>query len=124
MAAFMLMASIPDLLRAPQALAIFGHLGYPQYLLPFLGAAKSAGVAAALFPVGVRLKEWAFAGLTIDLVGALYSHMSVGDPVSRWLPAVIGLVLVASAYLLFRQRVAVAQPLAPAHAERRTTTHS
>jgi hypothetical protein len=107
MAAFMLLASVPDLLRAPGALAIFGHLGYPPYLLPFLGAAKAAGVAAVLFPVGARLKEWAFAGLTLDLVGALYSHLSVGDPVSGWLPAVIGLVLVSSAYVLFRRRMAI-----------------
>ena len=29
MAAFMLLASIPDVLRLPQAVSIFGHLGYP-----------------------------------------------------------------------------------------------
>ena len=30
MAAFMLMASIPDILRIPQAVDLFTHLGYPR----------------------------------------------------------------------------------------------
>ena len=47
-AAFMLLASIPDVLVAPGAVAIFQHLGYPTYLLPFLGIAKSANIGAAV----------------------------------------------------------------------------
>jgi hypothetical protein len=50
MAAFMLMASLPDVLRVPDAVAIFKHLGYPTYLLPSLGVAKTLGVIAVLFP--------------------------------------------------------------------------
>jgi DoxX-like family len=50
MAAFMLMASIPDILQIPQAVALFTHLGYPTYLLPFLGTAKTLGAVAVLVP--------------------------------------------------------------------------
>lgn len=103
MAAFMLMASVPDVLRIPQAVAIFGHLGYPVYLLPFLGTAKILGVIAVLAPGLRRLKEWAFAGLTFDVIGALYSNLSVGDPASAWMPAVIALVLIGGAYLSYRR---------------------
>jgi uncharacterized membrane protein YphA (DoxX/SURF4 family) len=102
MAAFMLLASIPDVLRLPQALSIFGHLGYPVYLLPFLGTAKTLGVIAVLIPAFQRLKEWAYAGLVFDVIGALYSHLSVGDSPSGWMPALIGLVLVGSSYLSYR----------------------
>jgi hypothetical protein len=102
--AFMLASSIPDLLQIPQAIAVFRHLGYPQYLLIFLGIAKTLGVAAVLLPWDSRLKEWAFAGLIIDVTGALYSHLSVGDPLNVWLPAAIGLVLVSSSYLAYRTR--------------------
>jgi hypothetical protein len=105
MAAFMLMASIPDILQISQAVSIFGHLEYPRYLLPFLGTAKALGVVAILLPGVPRLKEWAFAGLIFDLVGALYSHLSVGDGPSVWLPAVIGLLLVGGSYLIFRLRL-------------------
>jgi hypothetical protein len=82
MAALMLLSAAPDVLRIPGAVAVFRHLGYPPYLLLFLGTAKILGVAAVLSPGPARLKEWAFAGLTFDLTGALYSHLSVGDPAS------------------------------------------
>ena len=87
MAALMVLSAVPDVLRIPAALSVFKHLGYPPYLLVFLGTAKMLGVATVLVPGVARLKEWAFAGLTFDLTGALYSHLSVGDPPSAWMPA-------------------------------------
>jgi len=104
-AAFMLLASIPDVLRLPQAVSIFQHLGYPAYLLPFLGTAKTLGIVAILVPGLQRLKEWAYAGLVFDVIGALYSHLSVGDSPSRWMPALIGLVLVGGSYLSYRRQL-------------------
>jgi hypothetical protein len=106
MAALMLLAAVPDVLQVPEAMTVFKHLGYPPYLLLFLGTAKILGVAAVLIPGVRRLKEWAFAGLTFDLLGALYSHLSVNDPPSAWLPAVVGLVLMAASYLAYRTRPA------------------
>src|SRR5262245_13542254 len=105
MAAFMLMASIPDILRIPQAVDLFRHLGYPSYLLAFLGTAKTLGVIAILAPGVLWLKEWAYAGLTFDLIGALYSHVAVSDPPSAWLFPVIGLVLVTGSYLAYRRQL-------------------
>ena len=99
-AALMVAASIPDLLRNPQAVSIFEHLGYPAYLLPFLGTAKLLGAATLLLPGLGRLKEWAYAGLIFDLAGALYSHLSVGDSSSVWLFPLVGLCLVGSSYAL------------------------
>jgi DoxX-like protein len=101
-ALFMLMTAIPDVLRIPQALAVIGHLGYPPYLLPFLGTAKTLGAIAIVAPGLQRLKEWAFAGLAFDVIGALYSHLSVGDPPSGWMPAVIALTLLTVAYVSYR----------------------
>ena len=105
MAGFMLMASIPDILRIPQAVEVFTHLGYPTYLLPFIGLAKMLGVIAVLAPGFWRLKEWAYAGLVFDLIGALYSHLAVGDPPSAWGFPIIGLTLVVGSYLLHRTRL-------------------
>src|SRR6185503_20870215 len=87
MAALMLLSAVPDVLRIPDALLVFQHLGYPPYLLVFLGTAKMLGVAAVLVPGLPRIKEWAFAGLTFDVTGALYSHLSIGDPPGAWAPA-------------------------------------
>ncbi len=104
MAALLLLSAVPDVLRAPDALVVFRHLGYPPYLLVFLGTAKTLGVAAVLLPGLPRLKEWAFAGLTFDVTGALYSHLSVGDPPSAWAPAVIALTLIGGSYVAYRLR--------------------
>jgi hypothetical protein len=104
MAALMLMASVPDIVMAPQAVGVFKHLGYPAYLLPFLGTAKILGVVTVLLPAPRALKEWAYAGLVFDLAGALYSHLSTGDPVSVWAFPVIGLVLVSGSYVFARVR--------------------
>jgi len=101
-AAFMLLSAVPDVLHSPQAISIFGHLGYPAYLLPFLGIAKILAIVAVLVPGVRRLKEWAFAGLIFDVTGALYSHLSVGDVPTAWAPAVIGLLLVSGSYVSYR----------------------
>jgi len=104
MATLLLLSAVPDVLRIPGALLVFKHLGYPPYLLPFLGTAKMLGVAAVLVPGLPRIKEWAFAGLTFDVTGALYSHLSIGDPPDAWMPALIALVLVGGSYLAYRVR--------------------
>lgn len=104
MVALMLLSAIPDVLRVSAAVSIFKHLGYPPYLLAFLGTAKMLGVLAVLGPTPRSIKEWAFAGLTFDVAGALYSHLSVGDPPGVWTPAAIGLVLMAGSYAAFRRR--------------------
>ena len=105
MAALLLLSALPDVLRSQNALSVFQHLGYPPYLLLFLGVAKMLGIVAVLLPGVPTLKEWAFAGLTFDLTGALYSHVSVGDPPSGWLPAAIGLVLLGGSYAAHRVRL-------------------
>jgi len=103
MAALMLVASIPDVISHPEAVEIFQHLGYPAYLLPFIGVAKILGVITILAPGVPRLKEWAYAGLVFDLIGAFYSHIAVGDPVSAWIFPVIALALVAGSYFLYHK---------------------
>ena len=101
-AALMTLSAIPDLLVVDGAVELFNHLGYPKYLLPFLGVAKLLGVAAILQPWSRTLKEWAYAGLIFDLVGAFYSHMALGDPLSLFAPSLVGLVLVSGSYILLR----------------------
>ena len=103
LAALMVAASVPDVLQSQEAIAVFGRLGYPAYLLPFLGTAKILGVITILVPGFNGLKEWAYAGFVFDLVGALYSHLSVGNTPAHWMFAVIGLILVSGSYLLFRR---------------------
>ena len=70
---FMLFSAIPDILSVPDAVKFMNHLGYPNYFIPFIGIAKLLGIIVILIPGYPKLKEWAYAGLFFDLLGATYS---------------------------------------------------
>jgi len=57
----------------------YAHLGYTAYLANLLGVAKLLGVCALLAPRRARIKEWAYAGFSIVIVSASYSHLNSGD---------------------------------------------
>ena len=75
-AAFMLFSAIPDILVVPDAVTMITGLGYPRYIIPFLGLAKLLGAIVILIPGLKRIKEWAYAGLFFDLIGATYSAIA------------------------------------------------
>ena len=74
--AFMLFSAIPDILIVPDSITFMNGLGYPTYIIPFLGVAKLLGIIAILIPGYPRIKEWAYAGLFFDLIGATYSAIA------------------------------------------------
>ncbi|MEK3915973.1 DoxX family protein [Paenibacillus sp. FSL H7-0331] len=108
MLALMGVGAIPDLLSAPDAVELFAHLGYPAYLLPFLGVAKLLGVVAILVPGFPRVKEWAYAGFVIDLTGAMYSTIAVGDPPGGLVFFLIGYLVIIGSYVLYHKRLRAA----------------
>jgi uncharacterized membrane protein YphA (DoxX/SURF4 family) len=97
--------AIFDIMMVPEAIESMKHLGYPVYLLPFIGWAKLLGSITILVPRFPRLKEWAYAGITIDVTGALYSHISVGDPASVWGFIFVAYALIAASYMLHHKRL-------------------
>ena len=94
----MIFSAIPDLIVVEQAKEfVTTHLGYPVYIIPFLGAAKLLGSISLLVPSFRKIKEWAYAGLFFDLLGATYSNLMVdGFQVSMLMMLVIFGVLAAS----------------------------
>ena len=82
-------------------------LGYPLYLIPFLGVMKILGCITILVPGFPRLKEWAYAGLIYDLGGAVFSHIAVGAPVGEWAPLFIGIGLIGTSYYLYHKTRAI-----------------
>lgn len=76
-AAFMFMSGVQNAMATPDSVALFQHLDYPEYLLPFIGIAKVLGAVAIVIPGYPRIKEWAYAGLFFDLLGATYSAIAV-----------------------------------------------
>lgn len=69
------------------------HLGYPTYLLVFIGVCKIAGVVVLFMPKLPLLKEWAYAGFGFLMLGAIYSHLAIGEPLTSILPALLLLIL-------------------------------
>lgn len=104
LSAFMALGAIPDVIQHPEAIAVFDHLGYPSYLLPFIGIAKLLGVVAILVPGFPRIKEWAYAGLFFDVTGALYSAIAIGDPPGTWAFPLLGHVLIIGSYILYHKK--------------------
>lgn len=100
----MLGSAIPDILVQPIAIEGFKQLGYPTYLLPFIGIAKLLGVIAILVPGFPRIKEWAYAGLIIDLIGATYSIISSGEPASAWGFMALPLILGIGSYVFYHKK--------------------
>jgi hypothetical protein len=105
--AFMMLGSaIPDIFSSPVAVkGMHDGLGYPVYFIPFIGVAKLLGVAAILTPGFPRIKEWAYAGLFFDLVGATYSIVSSGAPATNWIFMVFPIGLGIGSYVFYYKRI-------------------
>jgi uncharacterized membrane protein YphA (DoxX/SURF4 family) len=97
---FIFEAVIPGLTFNSQ-MAIDGirHLGYPDYFRILLTVFKVAGGIVLILPmIKGRLKEWAYAGFTFNLIAATVSHASV-DGVTNgqsYFPLIVLAVLAAS----------------------------
>ena len=103
--AFMLFSAIPDILSVPDAITVMNHLGYPNYIIPFLGVAKLLGIIAILIPGFPRIKEWAYAGLFFDLVGATYSAIATDGllPQVSFMLLPIGFLFLS--YILYHKKM-------------------
>ncbi|WP_353719485.1 DoxX family protein [Dyadobacter sp. 676] len=95
--------SIYDAISAPEAVEHVTRIGYPAYIVPFLGVAKLLGIIAILVPGYPRIKEWAYAGIFYDLLGAFYSHIAVGDGPDMWAGFIIGFALIATSYIYYHK---------------------
>jgi uncharacterized membrane protein YphA (DoxX/SURF4 family) len=78
-AAVFTFVGVINLMAPPEMIAMLASLGYPAYLAGILGVAKLLAVIAIVVPGFPRLKEWAYAGVTFDLIGAAWSHAASGD---------------------------------------------
>jgi hypothetical protein len=102
---FMLFTSYTEIINTPDAQAFMHTLGYPDYFNQFIGIMKVLGVIAILVPGFPRLKEWAYAGLFFDLVGATYSAIAVGgfQPGLSFMAVLIIFLFVS--YVYFHKRM-------------------
>ena len=88
----MVSTGLVQLVRQAESVEMILALGYPEYLMTILGVTKLLGAPVILLPGLPLLKEWAYAGFFFLMVGAIFSHLTVGAAGDA-LPAVLLLAL-------------------------------
>jgi uncharacterized membrane protein YphA (DoxX/SURF4 family) len=103
----LLAGGVTDLIHGPTLLfagdpvvLIMARLGYPAYMLTILGVWKLLGAVALLVPRFPRLKEWAYAGVFIELTGAAASAAARGGDVSDLIAPLAFAVLTLASWAL------------------------
>jgi hypothetical protein len=79
-AGLMIFSAVGGIEPSQQAVEMMNKgMGLPVYFIQFISWAKIIGAVVILIPGLSRIKEWAYAGLFFDLIGAVYSiAMSFG----------------------------------------------
>jgi len=101
-ATFMLFSGVMYFVADAPA-ATFERLGFPDYFRIQLGIAKLVGGVALLAPLPRWLKEWTYAGFSIDFGSALIAHIVVGDSVATMIMPVVGFFLLMVSYTSYHQ---------------------
>ncbi|MBL7683490.1 MAG: DoxX family protein [Flavipsychrobacter sp.] len=104
-AAFMIFSSTGNVMSDASSVdLIHTQMGFPKYIIPFLGVAKILAAITILIPKLDRIKEWSYAGLVFDLVGATYSFIALGYPASGWGMMLVFVGVALLSYYLHRRR--------------------
>jgi len=100
LAAWLTLGGLLDIAGAQQMREIMRTLHYPDYMLLILGPCKLLAVLALLYPKTRLLREWAYAGIAIDALGACASHCAVRDDLFRVAAPLLMLAIAAGSYFL------------------------
>lgn len=81
------------------------HLGYPAYFGVMLTVFKILGAITLIIPqIPKRIKEWAYAGFTIDFIGASVSHWVVdGFRLSEQLFILVVFAVLVTSYVTYHK---------------------
>lgn len=110
-AGMMIFSGVTNAIVNPDSIKLIAQtMGYPQYIIGFLGVAKICGGIVILIPAFPRLKEWAYAGLFFDLLGATYSFIKIGSDFSGILFMAAFIVVLFISYFLHIKRLKAGKP--------------
>jgi hypothetical protein len=85
----------------------FSHLGLPEYFKRELTIAKILGALALLLPgIPHKLKEFAYAGISITLVSASWAHYSSGDGLLFIIDPLLFLGVLSVSYIYYNKLLA------------------
>jgi hypothetical protein len=99
--------SVIGLTGDPKSLEVITSLGYPAYLAAFLNVARILALVAIFVPKFPRLKEWAYAGLAFDVIGAMYSLIMVRHSLTEIIFPSVALGIVFASYFLWHKKMQI-----------------
>lgn len=95
-----LSGGIMQAMRSPTAITGITHLGYPVHFAVLLGIWKIFGAIVILLPGFALVKEWAYAGIFIDLTGASVAHAAARDGAGNIIAPLVFTAVVIASWLL------------------------
>ena len=99
----MLFSGVTEVTQTKQANEVMKHLGYPVYVNTIIGVAKILGAIAILQTKFRTVKEWAYAGFTIDFIGAAASLYFAGDGILMVLSTIPFFAVMFLSYYLWKK---------------------
>ena len=95
-----LVGGVADVLRLDPFFPLLTQLGYPAYLATILGTAKILAGLIVAAPRLPRLKEWAYAGILINMLGAAASYLATGGAAADYIPPLTFAALALTSWAL------------------------
>jgi len=99
----MIFSGVMGLIGTEDGNELLISLGYPLYLNIIIGVAKILGAVVLVYPKFNVLKEWAYAGFTIDMIGASASFAFNGNSFGDILGPLIFLAVMFVSYGLWKK---------------------
>jgi hypothetical protein len=108
---FCMTGGIFELLGVKTTIEGIMRLGYPSYIIPALGLGKVLAIIAILWPGVPRLKEWAYAGIFFNMMGAVVTHVALNDEAWRIVVCVAIAAITLASWALRPQSRRIGDPL-------------
>lgn len=99
LAIFFTISGLMEITKNPSTYPKTLRMGYPAYFILTLGIIKIAGVISLLIPQFNRLREWAIAGFTFDVIFAFVSGRSIASNADCIKSVIVFCVLMITYYL-------------------------
>lgn len=102
-AALMLMDGFAGFAMTEDGKAAMQQLGYPNYIMYLVGTGKILGAIAILQNRYKTIKEWAYAGFTINFISAAASWAIVKAPIAYSIFPLIMLAVMFFTYYIWKR---------------------
>ena len=102
-ALLLLLAGITEAVQHELGRQIMQHLGFPVHVMLIIGIGKILAAVALVQTKSQVMKEWAYAGVTFNLIGAFAARAYAGDSLGLILSPLIFLSVMFLSYFLWKK---------------------